>query len=328
MSSSLIERTQLDAGMARPGGLPVPAPKNIATLIPAPAMVLLAVLSVQLGAAIAKPLLATHSAFTIVLLRFSFATMVLSLIAPPRIRHYSKRQWLHAAALGIVMATLSLTFYQAISRIPLGVTMTIQFLGPLTVAVAVSRQAKDLVWPGLAVAGILLLAPVGNLGPLSLSGLAFAFLAAAAWGTYLIIAKRTATMFSGTTGLTLAMTFAAVTSLPFGFLSGGKSLLDFSFLASGFGVSLLATMIPFSLEFLTLKRMSTRTFGVLMSAEPSTAALIGLAVLHEHLALRAWAALALVTIATVGVVSQDAKGQKSNASLTSGSLNNLEFQCD
>ncbi|HLJ25998.1 MAG TPA: EamA family transporter [Candidatus Angelobacter sp.] len=290
--------------VARPGILPVSEPNSMVNILPPQAMVLLSILSAQLGAAIAKNLLATNSAFSIVLLRTGFAAIVLWLVARPQMRQYSQRQWLHAAALGIVIAGLSLAFYESVSRIPLGITMTIEFLGPLMVAVAGSRKAKDLIWPVLALGGILLLAPTGNLKSLSLAGMAFAFVAAAGWAAYLILAKRTTTIFSGTSGLTLAMTFGALSILPFGLLSGGRSLLDFSLLMNGFWVSMLSTMMPLSLEFFALKRMTPRTFGILVSADPSVAALIGVIVLHEHLSARAWAALVLVSIATLGVMSQ------------------------
>src|SRR5579872_190396 len=290
--------------VARPGILPVSEPNSMVNILPPQAMVLLSILSAQLGAAIAKNLLATNSAFSIVLLRTGFAAIVLWLVARPQMRQYSQRQWLHAAALGIVIAGLSLAFYESVSRIPLGITMTIEFLGPLMVAVAGSRKAKDLIWPVLALGGILLLAPTGNLKSLSLAGMAFAFVAAAGWAAYLILAKRTTTIFSGTSGLTLAMTFGALSILPFGLLSGGRSLLDFSLLMNGFWVSMLSTMMPLSLEFFALKRMTPRTFGILVSADPSVAALIGVIVLHEHLSARTWAALVLVSIATLGVMSQ------------------------
>ncbi len=292
--------------------LPISMPENEAGIVSPVVMVLLSILSSQLGAATAKTLLTAHSAFSIVLLRTGFAAIVLWLVARPQIRQYCARQYWHAALLGLTIAGLSLTFYESVSRIPLGITMTIEFLGPLAVAVVASRKASDLIWPVLAFSGILLLAPTGRLESLSYSGIAFAFLAAAAWAAYLILAKRTTTIFSGATGLTLPMTFAALASLPFGLHAGGKSLLDSSLLMNGFWVSLLSTIIPLSLEFLALKRMSPRTFGTLISGEPSVAAFVGVIMLHEHLALRAWAAVALVSIAAVGVMSQDARAQSAS----------------
>ncbi len=298
MSSSPIARTELLAAS--------PVAQSTALPVPPAVMVLLSILSIQIGAATAKGLLATHAAFSIVLLRFGFAAIVLWVVAPPRMHRYSKSQWWHAAALGGAIAVLSLTFYEAVSRIPLGITMTIEFLGPLAVAVAASRKAKDLIWPGLALAGICLLTPIGNTGSLSLAGIAFAFFAAAAWGAYLVLAKRVTVMFSGATGLTLAMTFAAAISLPFGLFTGGKSLLHFALLGNGLLVAMLSTIIPFSLEFSALKRMSSRTFGIFMSTELSVAALVGLTVLHEHLPWRAWVALVFVSIASLGAMSQEA----------------------
>lgn len=311
MSSSPLASSQLMANSQRaePEASPV-ARRGIAIgILPPPVMVLLSILSIQLGAAIAKIMLGTHTASTIVLMRAGFAAMVLWLVAPLRLRQYSKQQWFYAAMLGVVIAALNVAFYQSVSRIPLGITMTIQFLGPLAVAVAASRRMKDIIWPILALGGVLLLAPTGNLRSLSLTGMAFAVAAAILWAGYVILTKKTTAMFSSTTGLTLAMTVGTVAILPFGVLNAGKSLFDFSLLASGLLVSVLSTMIPFSLEFLALKRMSSRTFGILVSLDPSVAALIGLLMLHEHLALRAWAALTLVSVATLGVMYQDGKSQ-------------------
>ena len=297
----------------------LPSSKRISILgaLPPPAMVLFSIVSAQLGAAVAKILLASHDPFSIVLFRTGFAAIVLWLVARPQVSQCSQRHWGYAAGLGIVIAVLSWAFYESVSRIPLGIAMTIEFLGPLTVAMVASRRIKDLIWPILALVGILLLAPVGGLKSLSVPGMMFAFVAAAAWAGYLILTKRTTAIFSGTTGLTLAMTFAALAILPFGLFNGGKALLGFSLLAKGFCISMLSTMMPLSLEFLVLKRMSPRTFGILVSADPAVAALIGMVVLHEHLGLRGWVALALVSAAALGVMSQEEKSQSSERSVES-----------
>jgi inner membrane transporter RhtA len=252
-----------------------------------------------------------------VLFRTGFAAIVLWLVARPQIRQYSQRQWGYAAGLGIVISALSLAFYESVSRIPLGIAMTIEFLGPLTVAIVASRKVNDLLWPILAIGGILLLTPIGDLRSLSIPGMVFAFLGAAAWAAYLVLTKRATAIFSGTAGLTLAMTFGALAILPFGLFNGGRSLLDVSLLAKGLCVSMLSTLIPLSLEFLVLKRMSPRTFGILVSADPAVAAFIGVVVLHEHLGLRGWVALALVSAAALGVMSQEGKSQSAERSVAS-----------
>lgn len=311
MSSSLLIEEQHVAGsrVAQVGVRSTFGPAGLVRMLPPPLMVLLSTLSAQLGAATAKTLLSSHTSSGIVLLRTGFAALVLWLMAPPRMRQYSKRQWCHAGLLGLIITVLNLAFYESVSRIPLGITMTVEFLGPLMVAVAASKKAKELIWPLLALGGILLLAPTGNLKSLSLVGMAFALLAAAAWAAYLILAKQITATFSGASGLTLPMTFSFIAILPFAVFSGGKSLLDFSLLVNGFWISVLSTIIPFTLEFLALKRMSSRTFGILISGEPAVAALVGLTMLHEQLALRAWAALALVSIAILRVMSQDARSR-------------------
>jgi inner membrane transporter RhtA len=278
--------------------------RGIVDALPPPLLVLLSILSAQLGAASAKFLLVSSSAASIVFLRTGFAAIVLWLMVRPQVRQYTKRQWVHALLLGLVTAAMNLSFYAAIARMPLGIVMTIAFLGPFTVSLLASRRASEFVWPILAFTGVVLLAPIGAQKYLSIPGMAFAFSAAAGWAGYLVLTARTSAMFSGTTGLALAMTFGALATLPLGLAGSGKALLSLSFMAKGFAVSMLSTMIPFSLEFLVLKRMSPRTFGILVSAEPAVAALIGLVILHEHLGVREWVALVLVSVAALGVTSQ------------------------
>ena len=278
--------------------------------LPPPVVVLLAILSAQLGAATAKFLLVSAGPVSLVLVRTGFAAVVLWIMVRPQVRQYTKRQWIHAMLLGVVTAAMNVAFYGAIARLPLGIVITIAFLGPFTVSLFSSRGASEFVWPILALAGVVLLSPLGAQKHLSIPGLAFALGAAAGWASYLLLTARTSAMFSGTTGLALAMTFGAVAVMPFGLASGGKVLLSVSFLAKGFAVSMLSTLIPFSLEFLVLKRMSPRTFGILVSAEPAVAALIGMVVLHEYLGAREWVALVLVSVAALGVTYQGSGQRK------------------
>ncbi|HEV2963226.1 MAG TPA: EamA family transporter [Candidatus Angelobacter sp.] len=272
--------------------------------LPPPFLLLLSILSAQLGAASAKFLLVSSSPATIVLVRTGFAAIVLWLMVRPQVRQYTKQQWIHALLLGVVTAAMNVSFYGAIARLPLGIVITVAFLGPFTVSLLASRGAREFVWPILALAGVVLLSPFGAQKQLSVTGMTYALGAAAGWASYLLLTARTSAMFSGTTGLALAMTFGALGMLPFGLASGGKALLSASFLAKGFAVSILSTLIPFSLEFLVLKRMSPRTFGILVSAEPAVAALIGMIVLHEYLGVREWMALVLVSVAALGVTYQ------------------------
>lgn len=272
--------------------------------LPPPLLVLLSILSLQVGAAAAKILMVSSSAASIVFLRTAFAGIVLWFMVRPQVRQYTKTQWIHASLLGVVTVAMNLSFYAAIARLPLGIVMTVAFLGPFTVSLLASRRAIEFVWPILALAGVVLLSPIGAQKSFSVPGMAFAFSVAAGWASYLILTKRTTTMFSGTTGLALATAFGALVTMPLGLASSGKALLSLSLLTKGFAVSMLSTLIPLSLEFMVLKRMSPRTFGILVSVEPAVAALIGMVMLHEYLGARAWVALVLVSVAALGVTAQ------------------------
>ncbi len=275
--------------------------RRIATMIPPPVLLFLAILSIQLGAATAKNLFAALGAPGVVFLRLGFAAIVLWLIARPNVREYSRQQWTYAALLGVVTALLNTAFYLALVRLPLGIVVAVEFLGPLSVAVIGSRKLVDFVWPLLALAGILLLAPFGSMAAFDPIGLLLAFFAAVVWAGHILITARTSVMFSGVTGLALAMTVSALVAMPLGIASGGMALLNISLLFEGFLVAMLSTTIPYALEFIALKRMPPRTYGILVSSEPAVAALIGFVLLHEVLGVRGWIALGLVSLASVGV---------------------------
>jgi inner membrane transporter RhtA len=264
-------------------------------------MVLLAMISVQFGAATAKSLFAPLGAPGVVFIRTGFAALILWLIARPQVRQYSRHQWSSAIVLGIVIAMMNLLFYESLVRLPLGVAVTIEFLGPLAVALLGSRKLRDLVWIVLAFGGVLLLAPIGDLSGLDPLGILFACGAATGWAAYILLTSRTSKLFTGTTGLALAMSAAALVMLPLGVISAGPALLSIPLLLKGVVVAMLSTTIPFSLEFLALKRIPPRTFGILMAAEPAIAALAGLLLLSEQPPLRALVALVLVSAATIGV---------------------------
>jgi inner membrane transporter RhtA len=197
---------------------------------------------------------------------------------------------------------MNLVFYSSIARIPLGVAVTVEFVGPLGVAVAGSRRPLDLVWVVLAGAGILLLAPLtgGDVLALDPVGLGLALLAGGLWAAYILIAARVGRAAPGMGGLAMAMAIGAVVLLPVGVLGAGSALLDPRLLLAGAGVALLSSVIPYTLELTALRRIPTATFGVLMSLEPAIASLAGLLLLHEGLTARTAVALLLVTIASIG----------------------------
>jgi inner membrane transporter RhtA len=199
-----------------------------------------------------------------------------------------RSDYLTVVAFGLTLAMMNLTFYAALDRIPLGIAVTIEFIGPLSVAVTGSRRALDVLWVALAVGGILLLAPLGLLG------------AGACWALYILLSARVGRAFSGGTGLSLAMAVGAVALLPVGIAGAGSALLNPQLLLLGAGVALLSSVVPYSLEMAALRRISPSAFGVFMSLEPAIAALVGWLVLRESLELRAIIALVLVTTAAIG----------------------------
>jgi inner membrane transporter RhtA len=278
-------------------------------LLPPPILVLLSIFSVQFGAATAKSLIVSLGAPGVVFLRTGSAALVLWLIARPQVRHYSGRLWQSAALLGMAMAAMNLAFYLALTRLPLGVTVTIEFFGPLAVALLGSRKLRDIVWVILAVTGLLLFAPLGSVGTLDPFGTLCALSAAVAWAAYIVLTARSAKLFTGITGLTLALTFSTIMLLPIGIASTGPAVWDVSLLLRGFVVGMLSTTIPFSLEFLALKRMPARLFGILVSAEPAVAALLGWLLLGEQLGTRELIALVCVSAATIGVTLMSRKRQ-------------------
>lgn len=274
----------------------------MARSVPPPGLVLLAVGSVQLGAAIAKSLFDELGPSGTVFLRVGFAALVLALIWRPRITGYAPREYLVAALFGLALAGMNFSLYLAIDRIPLGVAVTLEFLGPLGVAVAGSRRVLDLVWAFLAAAGILLLAPLGIFGGADLDpvGVLLALLAGLFWASYIVLSAKTGSIFPGGTGLVIALCLGAVVLLPVGIAGGGYSLLDPWLLLAGFGVAMLSSAIPYSLELEALRKLPSRVFGVLMSLEPAVAALVGFVVLGERLGPRSIVAIVLVTVAAAG----------------------------
>jgi inner membrane transporter RhtA len=263
---------------------------------------MLSIVSVQLGAAIAKSLFDSLGPGGTVFLRIAFASLVLLLLVRPKLRGHDRNAYLVAGLFGLALAMMNLSIYLAIDRIPLGVAVTLEFVGPLGVAVAGSRRVLDVLWVVLAAAGILLLAPLGAFGGMNLDpvGVAFALLAGCLWASYILLSARTGSTFPGGTGLVIALCVGTVVLAPVGIAGAGSALLDPKLLLAGFGVAMLSSAIPFSLELEALRKIPARVFGVLMSLEPAVAALAGLVVLGERLGIRAVVAIFFVTVAAAG----------------------------
>ncbi len=276
--------------------------RDVAGSVPPTGLVVLGVGCFQLGAALAKGLFEEAGPGGTVFLRVAFAAAILLVMWRPAFRGYSWREYGIATVFGLALAAMNFAFYSSLERIPLGVAVTLEFTGPLAVAVMGSRRLLDLLWVVFAAGGILLLAPLGILGGLDLDpvGVALALLAGCFWASYIILSAKTGSIFPGGTGLALAMCIGAVALLPVGISQGGMSLLDPKVLLIGAGVALLSSAIPYSLEMEALRKLPTSVFGVLMSLEPAVAALVGFIVLSEALEPRAILAIFLVTGAAVG----------------------------
>ncbi len=256
-------------------------------------------LSVQFGAALATRLFDKVGPTGAATLRLVIAALVLAVLLRPHHLWPARQDLAVVAAFGLTMAAMNVTFYEAIARIPLGVAVTVEFVGPLAVTFVGSRRAAHVVWAALAGAGVVLLATGGGHG-VDLVGIAMALLAGGCWAAYIVLSKETGQRFPGAAGLAVAMIVAAVAVLPFGLVSAPARLFTPSTLALGAVVAVLSSAIPYSLELSALRRVSSRSFGVLLSLDPAVAALIGLVVLGQHLSWRELLALVLVVVANAG----------------------------
>jgi inner membrane transporter RhtA len=266
---------------------------------PSGVLVVGAIASVQFGAAIAATLFARVGPAGTVLLRLAFGSVVLLAVWRPRLTERSRRELALAAVFGLVLGGMNVTFYAALSRVPLGIAVSLEFVGPLTVALLGSRRARDLLWVALAAIGIVALTH-GDRHALNGLGVALALLAGVFWGAYIVLNARLGRVFPGGTGLALAMCVATVAVAPLGIVEGGSHLLDTESLLAGGAVGVLSSAIPYSFEVEALRRIATSVFGVLMSLEPGFAALAGLLVLGQHLGARVLAGIVLVIAASVG----------------------------
>jgi inner membrane transporter RhtA len=260
---------------------------------------LAAIASVQVGATVARHVFALLGPTGTVFLRVAFGAGILLAIARPRWPRFDVRQWRAIVAFGLIIAAMNLCFYQAIARIPLGVAVTIEFIGPLGVAIVGSRKARDFVWAAMAALGVALLSFSGG-GAVTTLGLLFALGAAAGWASYIVLGQRVGRLVPGPDGLAFALAVGGLALLPFGIAGAGSRLLDVRNLALGLVVAILSSAIPFSLEFAALRRLSRQVFGILMSLEPAIGATAGFLFLGQRLSLRDAIAIGLVMAASVG----------------------------
>lgn len=268
--------------------------------VPAPLLVLVAIASVQLGSAVARTAFDVTGANGITLLRLGISGLLLTLLVRPRLLRWSRQQLGAAAFLGLTMGLMNITFYLSIRTVPLGVAVTVEFIGPLLVALVQTRRARDVLWVVLAGAGVALLGFEGG-EDVPLGGLALALLAGLFWGGYILASARVGRLVPGVSGLAVALLVAAALALPFGAAGAARAFSDLEVLAAGVAVALLSSIVPYGLELSALRRIPTRVFGILMSLEPAAAALAGLVVLGQLLGPRELTALVLVSLASLGV---------------------------
>jgi len=261
-------------------------------------LVLIGILSVQFGAAVSKGLFSEIPPVGMVLLRLVTSSLILLALARPRLGGRTAADWRPVLALGVALGAMNWAFYASFARIPLGVAVTIEFVGPLVLAAVGRRRPRDLAWVGLAALGVVLF----GAGPTKVDALGFglALLAGGCWALYIVSTAATGRRWAGVEGLAVASTVATLAIAPFAVATAGARLLEPRLLVLGALVGLLSSVIPYSLEMTALRTLPPRVFGILMSLEPATAALVAAVLLREWLTPLQLLAIACVTAASVG----------------------------
>lgn len=270
--------------------------------MPAPLLVFGGVLSVQFGAALAATLVPEVGVGGAVLLRIAFAALVLLLLARPRWRGYTRVQWVAVVAYGVVLGLMNWSFYGSLARLPLGVAVTVEFLGPLLLTTVLSRRALDFAAVAAAAVGVVLISEALTVpfSELSWLGLLLAATAGAMWAAYILLSARVGAAFEKLDGLAFALVVSTVVVLPAGL--GGYDLWTPKHVLSGLGLAVLSSLLPYGLELVALRRLSARVFGILLSTEPAVAAVAGLLILGQRLQLLQVVGLALVVLASAIVM--------------------------
>jgi inner membrane transporter RhtA len=279
----------------------VPSEHSRGTTLLAAGAVIVGSISVEVGAALAITIFPQTGPIGIVTLRLFFAALILLIAFRPKVRGRTRADWLTVVAFGLVLGTMNVVFYLALERLPLGATVTIEYLGPLILSVVISRRASAWLWAVLAFGGVVLLSRGGfdHLDPI---GILFALAAGACWVGYILLSVRTGSRFGRLDGLAIAMAVGAVAVLPLGTFTAGAALLQPHILLIGLGVAVLSSAIPYGLEMLALRRLPAATFSILLSLAPALAALAGLVILGQPLTALDAVAIALVVVASMGAV--------------------------
>lgn len=263
-------------------------------------LVLAAIISVQFGGAMAATLIPLVGVFGSVTLRLTVAAAILLVVARPRLRGRTTGDWLVVGTFGTILAMMNLFFYGALARIPIGVTVTVEFIGPLMLATVLSHRRKDLLAVAGAAVGVVLISGVTSTpwAEIDLTGLGLALAAGAAWAGYIVFSSRTGARFAQLDGLAIAMTIAAVLVAPVGVATAGSALWTPDALWRGATIALLSSVLPYSLELIALRRLAAHVFGILLSLEPAVAALAGLFVLGQQLTASQLLGMACVVAAS------------------------------
>ncbi len=272
---------------------------KIKNIPPVPA-VLLAIVSVQGGAAIAKGMFPFLGATATVALRIGLSAIILMLAFRPNLKNITAAQWKMVTLYGISLGAMNLSFYLSLSRIPLGLAVTLEFIGPLLLAISTSKKGTDLIWALMATIGIILIAPWGNNNNIDWIGILLALLAGTFWAAYIVVGGKTSKLMDSGQAVSIGMLVASCLVLPFALVDGNLFSATPSLLGMGFAIALLSSAIPFSLEMNALKHIPAKTFSILMSLEPAVAAVCGLLFLREHLSIYEWMAIVLVVGASTG----------------------------
>ena len=268
--------------------------------VPPQALVLISIVSVQVGAAIGRSVFDELGAAGVTLLRVTIAAAVLFAVLRPPLRTWKGSSWRAAIVLGVTMAAMNLTFYLSLRTVPLGVAVTVEFLGPLALALVQTRRVIDLAWVVLAGGGVALLG-LDSASDIPVSGLLLAALAGVFWAGYILASAHLGQTLPGADGLAIALVVASVIVFPFGIEGALRAVDDPVVLLTAAAVAVLSSVIPYGLELEALRHIPTRVFGILMSLEPAAGALAGWVVLRQALTRRELLAMLLVSLASAGV---------------------------
>jgi len=279
-------------------------------------LVLAGIVSVQFGGALAQTLIPVIGAGGSVVMRLLFATVLLLAFVRPRWRGHSRRAWATVTAFGVALGLMNFTFYSSLAYLPIGVAVTIEFIGPLALAAALSRRLVDAVAVLAAAVGVVLISEALStpLADLELTGIALALAAGGFWAAYIVLSGRTGAEFPRLEGLAIAMVVATAVTLPLGV--GSIPEWTGETLVKGLGIAVLSSVLPYSLELLALRRLSAKVFGILLSLEPAFAALAGLIVLGQVLSPTQLAGMALVVAASALVLGLGSRKDPAESAAT------------